>query len=123
MKPINGKRPFDFDVQQLRPYCVAGADRLTSHLWKFGSEDTGYRFRFNVMRQEATGSVSQTFRPSDLASLIKLTQVLASILVDDGCISQAERRALKSLAQRLDLFVQQSRSISGNMNDRDLSND
>lgn len=86
-----------------KPMAMVGAGPLTSAIWKTGDEQGGWRYRFNLFRQLApTGHVSQLFQPTDLTHLVKLTQVLAAVLADDGCLSAAERRLLRELATTLD---------------------
>jgi hypothetical protein len=43
--------------------------------------------------------------PSDVVDLVKLCQVLAATLVDDGCISSDDRRLLQELAAELDAIT------------------
>ena len=88
---------------QAKPYEVVGAGELTATVWKSGSENTGWHYSFNVFRQCCgSGEVSQLYRPSDLLSLVKLCQVLAFTLVDDGCVSRLERNESAQLVARLD---------------------
>ena len=89
-----------------KPYCSIGAGRLTSFVWKSGDEDCGWRYRFNLFRLGANGGrVTQLFAPADLMHLIKLTQVLASVIADDGCLSAVDRGVLKRLATDLDQML------------------
>ena len=90
-----------------KPTAMVGAGPLTSAIWKFGDEHGGWRYRFNLFRQLAgTGHVSQLFQPADLTHLVKLTQVLAAVLADDGCICAQQRRLLQHLAVELDDITQ-----------------
>jgi hypothetical protein len=82
---------------------MLGAGKLTSAIWKSGDERGGWTYRFNVYRMSnRNGQVSQLFRPTDVGDLVKLCQVLAAVLADDGCISCDQRRALAKLADDLD---------------------
>lgn len=87
----------------LKPYCSLGAGCLSSFLWKIGDNDSGWRYRFNIYRLAAkSGRVSQLFRPADLMHFVKLVQVMASVIADDGCLSPVERGVLRRLATELD---------------------
>lgn len=89
-----------------KPYCSVGAGQLTSFVWKSGDQDSGWRYRFNLFRLAAKGGrVSQLFGPSDLFHFVKLAQVLAAVLADDGCLSSGDRRVLKRLAANLDAVL------------------
>ena len=82
---------------------IVGAGPLLSTIWKLGDEHTGWRYRFNLTRQTPNKSVfTDLFQPLDLVNFIKLIQVLATVIADDGCLNQAERTTLKSIAQQLD---------------------
>ena len=92
-----------------KPYCSLGAGRLTSFLWKTGDQSSGWRYRFNLFRMAAKGGrVSQLFRPADLMQFVKLVQVMASVIADDGCLSPLERRVLRRLATGLDELLSQA---------------
>ena len=86
-----------------RPYCTVGAGPLSSFVWKTGDTDSGWRYQFNVFRFAAKGGrVKQLFGPSELMHFVKLTQVLAAFLADDGCLSPVDRGVLSRLAKDLD---------------------
>jgi len=86
-----------------KPYAMLGAGPLTSALWKAGDERSGWTYRFNIYRMSSrTGHVSELLRPKDVGDLVKLCQVLATTLADDGCIACNQRRALAKLAADLD---------------------
>ena len=86
-----------------RPYLFVGAGRMTALLWKLkaGSGDWVYRFSIVAGPRGIEGACSH-FEPADLESLIKLVQVLASVLVDDGCLPPVERERLSDLTAHLD---------------------
>ena len=89
-----------------KPYTILGAGRLVSTFWKAGDERSGWRYRFNVYRMNSdNGQVSQLFGPTDVKDLVKLSQVLATVLADDGCIPTNQRRALADLAAQLDTIT------------------
>lgn len=84
---------------------MVGAGRLASMIWKDGDEQLGWRYRFNVFRTQSRGGrVSQLFTPADVIHLVKLAQVLAAVISDDGCLDPIERGVLKRLADDLDEF-------------------
>ena len=86
-----------------RPMEIVGAGPLLSTIWKLGDEHTGWRYRFNLTRQTSDKSVfTDLFQPLDLVNLIKLIQVLAAVIADDGCLTQVDRTTLKNLATQLD---------------------
>ena len=89
-----------------KPYTMLGAGQLASTIWKDGDERSGWSYRFNVYRMSThNGHVSQLLRPDDVLDLVKLSQVLAAVLAEDGCIPAAQRRALDELAARLDTIT------------------
>lgn len=89
-----------------KPYCSVGAGRLTAFVWKSGDNDPGGRYQFNLFRLAADGGrVSQLFAPADLIHFVKLTQVLAAVIADDGCLSPVDRGVLKRLADDLDQLL------------------
>ena len=86
-----------------KPYAMLGAGELISAIWKTGDERSGRNYRFNIYRcKPDSGHVRQVFRPADVADLVKLCQVLAATLADDGCIPEELRRKLLDLAIKLD---------------------
>ena len=86
-----------------RPMEIVGAGPLLSTIWKLGDEHAGLRYRFSLTRQTSDRSVfTDLFQPLDLVNFIKLIQVLAAVIADDGCLNQAERTTLKKLAKQLD---------------------
>lgn len=86
------------------PYCMVGAGRLTSVIWKPGDEHEGFRYRFNIFRTTvAQGRVSQLFEPEDVLALARLAYVLALMMLDDGCLNADLRQRLKQLVYRLEM--------------------
>ena len=86
-----------------RPMEIVGAGPLISTIWKLGDEHTAWRYRFNLTRQTSDrGDFTDLFQPGDLIHVIKLIQVLAFVIADDGCLTQSERTTLKTLAAQLD---------------------
>ena len=86
-----------------KPMKIVGAGRLIATIWKLGGEHTVWRYRFNLVRQTSdSGIVSDLFQPTDLIHFIKLIQLLAAVIADDGCLTQGERTTLRNLAAQLD---------------------
>src|SRR5262245_3057947 len=100
MKP--GRSSWSHRRQTAKPYAMLGAGKLASSLWKRGSAASGWQYRFNIFRLSPTGRVQQQFRSSDVSSLVKLAKVLATELVNDGCLDADSRRRLMTLAAALD---------------------
>ena len=89
-----------------KPMVLVGAGPLTSAIWKLGSEQSGWRYRFNVVRQTSDrGQFTDLFQPTDLIHFVKLIQVLATVIADDGCLTQSERTTLRNLSAQLDDFL------------------
>jgi hypothetical protein len=89
-----------------KPYEMLGAGQLVSAVWKFGDERAGWAYRFNIYRMsQRNGRVSQLFRPTDVQDLVKLCQVMAVTLSDDGCVPIEQRRLLAALAAELDTIT------------------
>jgi len=89
-----------------KPYAMIGAGNLVSTLWKTGNELAGWRYRYNLYRMTEHGYVGQRFSPDDLVDLVKLVQVLAATLADDGCLAPIRRSELARLAAMLDQITQ-----------------
>lgn len=86
-----------------KPYTLVGAEELTASVYKTGDELIGVDYRFNVVRlNNRTGRVNQWFRPEDLLAFVKLVQVLAAELANDGCMDRHARSQLIGLAASLD---------------------
>ena len=99
----------DFDMKPTanpKPMEIVGAGPLISTIWKLGGEHTVSRYRFNLVRQTSDrGIVTDLFQPTDLIHFVKLIQILATVIADDGCLTQAERTTLRNLAAQLDDFL------------------
>ena len=86
-----------------KPMMLVGAGPLTSTIWKLGNEESGWRYRFNVARQlVASECVTDLFQPMDLIHFVKLVQVLAAEIANDGCLTHDESMMLKNLLRQLD---------------------
>jgi hypothetical protein len=81
-----------------RPCAMLGAGNLAASLWKFGDEENGWRYRFNIFRMtRANGRVSHRFLPQDVADLAKLAQTLAFALSEEECLDRELRDDLGCL--------------------------
>jgi hypothetical protein len=85
-----------------RPYAVLGAGNLVSHVQRQSEDDDVARYRFNVFRETDVKCVTHALRPCDLRYVIKLCQVLAFTIADDGWLSSDLRQELFQLAEELD---------------------
>lgn len=86
-----------------QPYAVIGAGDLVSHLQKNGNEVQHGQYRFNMFRlSQGNGRVSHVLGPSDLRNVVKVCQVLAFTIADDGCLPAELRQQLFDLADDLD---------------------
>ncbi len=104
MTPI----PLQIQQQSFRPKPMmhVGAGPLTSAIWKLGDEESGWRYRFNVVRQSVPSEcVTDLFQPMDFIHFVRLIQVLVAEIANDGCLTHDERLMLRTLAQRLDEFL------------------
>ena len=89
---------FDARHAETKPIAVLGAGKLVSHLHR--DKKDGYVFNvFRVARQLDT---SQVLTVSDLPDVVKLCQVLAFAMCDDGWLSAQQRDRLLKLNEELD---------------------
>lgn len=85
-----------------KPYALVGSGRLTATIWKTEEDVSGWTYAFNIVRtNRRTGQTLQRFGPKDLTPLVKLVQVLAFTLGDDGCLSAELRQELSRLESQL----------------------
>lgn len=88
-----------------KPYAMVGAGSLTACIWKDHAPDSGWTYRFNVFRLEASnGRVTQRLQPGDITDLVKLARVLAQVISDDGCLPGRLRHELQALAASIDFL-------------------
>ncbi len=89
-----------------QPIAVVGAGDLVSHVQRGDDEHDPENYRFGVFRFCRDLETTQMLRPSDLRDMIKLGQVLAFTIADDGWISADAREGLIDLANDLDELTQ-----------------
>jgi hypothetical protein len=106
MKHNTGQKkdqPSNENGYRKEPYAMLGAGDLTSALFKDGDERSGWRYRFNIFRMgKRNGRVGQWYSPEDVEDLVKLAQILAIALADDGCLEQDVCDDLSCLSACLD---------------------
>lgn len=97
------RRRTHFEKSPGKPMVIVGAGPLVSPVWKSGNEISGWQYRFGICHPVEHNNCNSTeLHPLDLVHIVKLIQVLAAVIVDDGCISSTERVLLKRLASKLD---------------------
>ena len=96
-------RKNQFDLQ---PCAVVGAGDLVSHLQRANDDASTNEYRFSVFRFNEGMESTHALRPQDLRDMVKLCQVLAFAIVDDGWVSDELREELSQLANDLDLVTQ-----------------
>ena len=84
---------------------LAGAGKLAASVWKIDHKEHSGQYRFSVFNFLRNGGVAQRFSTADLIQFVKLTQVLASVMTDDGCLKPRDRRMLTELRDVLDQAV------------------
>ena len=94
------------DEPESKPYCIVGAGRLTSSVWKQSRGSDEFRYRFNLFRTKRSGKVTNRFRPQDVLSLAKFVRVISQVLVDDGCVTAEQRQLLVFLDTAMDEILE-----------------
>ena len=85
------------------PCAVLGADELVSQLVRIVKDADSMAYAFNILRVDLDGTEAvPSFRPEDLRSLVKLCQVMAFAILDDGWVSDDCRTELTQLWHELD---------------------
>ncbi len=89
-----------------QPVAVLGAGNLVSHLHRENGADDASNYRFSVFRLTPELQATHELRPCDLPDLVKLCQVLAFAIADDGWIPSDSTDALRELFDDLDELTQ-----------------
>ena len=84
-----------------QPCAILGAGPLVSHLHRAEREEV-VEYGFNLLRVSETLESSHLFRPQDLRDIVKLCQVIAYAIEDDGWITPELRMELNELFESLD---------------------
>ena len=85
-----------------QPIAVLGAGQLVSHVYRQDGVNGRSEYRFSDCRLTEALQTTHGLRPCDLPDLVKLCQVLAFAIEDDGWLSPAMRSELRSLFDDLD---------------------
>lgn len=84
-----------------QPIAIVGSGELTSHIRINPSMSGSYRF--NIFRlNHDSGVPSNWLEASDVRAIVKLCQVLAFTIADDGWLPGETRDDLNALANELD---------------------
>ena len=92
-------------VSPREPVAVLGAGDLVSHLHRGEDADDPANYRFSVFRLSQELQPTHELRPCDLHQLVKLCQVLAFTIADDGWIPSQTRDSLRGLFDQLDALT------------------
>jgi hypothetical protein len=87
------------------PVAVIGAGNLVSRLHRGDDADDPENYRFSVFRLGHELQATHELRPCDLHDLVKLCQVLAFAIVDDGWIARETGDSLRELVDELDALT------------------
>ena len=82
--------------------AVVGAGELVSHLRRSEDADDPVKYQFSVLRLTQDLKVTRELRPCDLHDVVKLCQVLAFAIVDDGRVLTETSDSLQVLLAELD---------------------
>lgn len=85
-----------------RPIAVLGAGDLVSHLHRRTDAHGSESYRFSLFRLDEEMRTTHELRGCDLLDLVKLCQVLAFAIEDDGWLAMDEREELRKLFADLD---------------------
>lgn len=85
-----------------RPIAVLGAGDLVSHLRRLDDKTDESIYEFKAFRLTDDLQSTHVFCPTDLRNLVKLCQVLAFTIADDGWLADETRAELFELADELD---------------------
>ena len=84
------------------PVAVLGSGNLVSHVYR----DQQETYAFNVFRRTANFEATHQFGVEDLRDMVKLCQVLAYSMLDDGWVDKQQRELLLELNLKLDEVTQ-----------------
>lgn len=86
------------------PYIIAGSGELVSHVYRTDYDDCA-KYSFNVFKSPSDGGVTQLMGPEDLRDIVKVCQVLAFLILDDGRESDELNDSLLELNLQLDTIT------------------
>ena len=84
------------------PIAVLGAGDLVSYLHRGNDAEDPANYRFSFFRLSQELPSTHELRPCDLPDVVKLCQILAFAIVDDGWIPRQTRDSLRELVDALD---------------------
>ena len=88
----------NLDLEMQQPIAVLGAGELASHVYR----NVRGEYAYNIFRLNDKLETTQVLAVNDLRDLVKLCQLLAFALCDDGWLTMQERAELLELNNRLD---------------------
>lgn len=89
-----------------QPIAVLGAGDLISHVQRGSDPNDPANYQFNIFRFGRELQATHELRPSDLRDLVKLCQVLAFAITDDGWLPNDSQSVLMELFEDLDKLTQ-----------------
>ncbi len=89
-----------------QPIAVLGAGDLISHVQRGDDSNDPSNYRLNIFRLGEDMQALHNLRPCDLLDLVKLVQVLAFAITDDGWLPSEAQHALLALFEDLDELTQ-----------------
>ena len=89
-----------------QPIAVLGAGDLISHVQRGDDSNDPSNYRLNIFRLDEDMQALHDLRPCDLLDLVKLVQVLAFAITDDGWLPSEAQHALLALFEDLDELTQ-----------------
>lgn len=92
-------------ASRTEPVAVLGAGDLVSHLHRGEDADAPANYGFSVFRLSQDLQATHELRPCDLRDVVKLCQVLAFTIVDDGWIPTETSNSLRELFDELDALT------------------
>ena len=93
-------------TSRTKPVAAFGAGDLVSHLHRGVDVADRANYRFSVFRLSQDLQATHELRSCDLRDLVKLCQVLAFAIVDDGWTPTETRNSLRELFDELDTLTQ-----------------
>ena len=94
---------------------AVGAGNCVATLYKRWEEPEKWNYWFRLLRAEQTTptTYSTAFQPADLLDLPGLVKVLATVIVQDGCLEESLKDELACLASGLEWFLSVRRPDRG----------
>lgn len=107
------KRETDSKSVVGKPTMLVGAGKLVAAIWKRSNKSAYGQYRFIIRRKSDVDFLrTEKLLPLDIVSLVKLTRILATVILDDGCLSETERTVLKAAKSQLDALYEVSGETS-----------